>query len=130
MVNSLLFYIGDELKQNGYWDALEVDIGQYKPVVPLEVCTTLLCQISNISRVKELFLVSNGGLYALGVIYKDDNKSYDQYTTNTKIFSPKQLRLIIAGIVLDLIRIKSDNTVSAQFLQSLADTFRPKQDSS
>ena len=41
-----------------------------------------------------------------------------------------QLRLIIAGIVLDLIRIKSDNTISVQFLKELADMVKPKQEQS
>jgi len=42
-------------------------------------------------------------------------------------FAVPQLYLIIAGIVLDLIRIKSDNTISAQFLKELADMVKPKQ---
>lgn len=40
-----------------------------------------------------------------------------------QLFNPKQLRIIIAGIVLDLIRIYSDNRISVQFLQEMANLF-------
>lgn len=37
----------------------------------------------------------------------------------------RDLRIILAGIVLDLIRIKSDNTISVQFLQGLVNVVKP-----
>jgi len=131
LIEKLVSYLGKRLKQNGYWDAYSElyfesndEFDDY--VVPLDITTTLYRQNDldqwQPKSTSALYLASNGDEHIF--VEKECSEAYRDGTlicSPLKVYRPQQLRIILAGIVLDLIRIKSDNTISVQFLQELED---------
>lgn len=145
MLDALVVHVGEKLMQNDYWDAFGTYISYqgaaYQDfVLPLEI-TTMLYE-KNIrptadADTEHLYIAipkpPRGSTKKQTAKYVLASKEFYDSGGQSELqnISPHRLdhkarHLIIAGIILDLIRIKSENTISVQFLQSLADTFKPK----
>lgn len=123
-VTALIDHVGHRLEEKGYWEAYALGIGLGG--LPL-YATTMLYQ-------KNFRKAPNFGIQRLRHEIKS-RKFADEYNLaegqyfsqrNPKDFDANKLRIITVGIILDLIRIYSDNEISVQFLQQLSDQFKAK----
>lgn len=151
LLQQLIVHVGEELKDNGYWrewhepqikmifDEVHGHVVITDEILWLDTTTKLFNHYWR-NSVKRIGIFKNDTSYWQIDDWQDYENPVYRLTTEPvaaqKVslnslaqgnFTSSQLRIIIAGIVLDLIRIKSDNTISAQFLQSLADVFKPLQ---
>ncbi len=130
---SIIRFIGVELQSNGFWKAysqdstLRVPAVASKDIISLEVTTALVqrYKLNDLRQLYLLYLAKSQNCRLANLTYDSTLGDEVIQSLNLRKFSPRHIRLIIAGIVLDLIRIKSDNTISVQFIKELADIVKP-----
>lgn len=112
-VKNLVPFIGRTLRETGHWDAYSQSVYRYPDVVLLET-TVMLWNKQYPDRKKEEIFISferNVSKYYF-VVDRDDDIAR---------FNTKELRVLIAGVVLDLIRIGSDSRITTEFLKGMAE---------
>lgn len=124
-IAKLVEHIGERLADTGHLEAFTQTI--YRPSGRSEVSfKALLLEATNMLWRKQF-----GAEKHFYIGYQHNNKKYPcilfaDFSSDITRFNTKQLRVIIAGIVLDLIRIKSDDSFSIEYLKGIAGQFRPK----
>jgi len=133
LVSNLIDHVGHKLKENGYWEAYSetMNIPEYSRGILLEVVTMLYRK--NFGNA-----VLHFGIASTNHVNSKGNFIHFHFVMATTIFTgfqyriiypegynAKVLRIFIAGIVLDLIRLYSDNIISAQLLRELSDFLKP-----
>ena len=116
-VANLVKYIAIRLKKTGYWGAYSQSVYDYSDVVLLETTIIFWNKQFPRNKKKEIFISLSRYAYEL----------YVERDANIARFNTKELRVLIAGIVLDLIRIGLDASFNNQFLKSMAEQFSPDQ---
>lgn len=117
-VADLVTHISKCLRKTGYWDAYSQSNFKYDEVVWLEAASMLWDKQFPSRQKTEIFIG----------IYSQISKCFlvVGYTDDIRTFNTRELRVLIAGIVLDLIRIGADARITTEYLKSMAEQFRPK----
>lgn len=121
LVPTLIVHVVRKLKENGYWEAYAR--GHPNRILSLDATTMLYTKNVN-DRMRDFGIEYESGIkrYRLvGEWFEIRDMRHGEVPIKDQ--TPKVLRIFIAGIVLDLIRIYSDNRISVQFLQEMANLF-------
>ena len=124
LVAELPKHVCDKLKANGYWREYRqrYDHNKRFPVETLWLDATTMLLTNNMEKLPPIGIANDSNIRFVYL-----SKGYASLVKELPIeeLEIKDLRAILAGIILDLIRIKSDNTISVQFLQELANMVKP-----
>ena len=134
-VTTLIDNIGYKLKANSYWEAyLEKTFFRKGTSELLKLDTLTMLYSKKIGGAAFRFGIIEFSISTTQPRFRLVRATFLPYSnkyTSYDICSPQEykadvLRIFITGIVLDLIRIYSDNTISVQFLNELSNLFKAK----
>ncbi len=130
LIKNLPDYIYERLKTLGYWTGHTQKLRSQR-VLWLDATHALLEKYSGNRPRLGISIGHFSRDYAIFVYHLADEsgKTFQQTSVlDIEEFNNREITIFVAGVVLDLIRIYSDNTISVQFLQELSTMLKSRRE--